>query len=216
MDSRWDFGGHGRHRHGGGDRTGFMARFGAFMGGGGRGFRAARMLASGDLQLIVLALLEEKPRHGYDIIKALEEHSSGIYTPSPGVVYPALTYLEEIGYTVSETTGNKKLYAITAAGREHLAKNRQVVDETLEQLARFGRKMARVQKHFANDEADKDFDESDPRAGDRNEWRKMKSEFRNLTEELKGALWETIDAATEEKGRVLEILRRALAEIRQK
>ena len=52
------------------------------------------MLASGDLQLIVLALLQEKPRHGYEIIKALEEHSSGLYTPSPGVVYPALTYLQ--------------------------------------------------------------------------------------------------------------------------
>ena len=92
------------------------------MGGGRGGFRAARMRASGDLQLIVLALLGEKPRHGYEIIKALEEHSSGIYTPSPGVVYPALTYLEEMCYVASETHGNKKLYALSQAGSEHLAK----------------------------------------------------------------------------------------------
>ena len=82
--------------------------------------RAGRMLASGDLQLIILALLSMKPRHGYEIIKAIEEHSSGIYTPSPGVVYPALTYLEETGFALSETQGTKKLYRIArrrASGR---------------------------------------------------------------------------------------------------
>ena len=200
-----------------------MGRFAHFMGGMsgmggggiGRSFRAARMLGSGDLQLIVLALLDLKPRHGYEIIKALEEHSSGVYTPSPGVVYPALTYLEEMGYAASGTTGNKKLYAITEAGKEHLAKNRQEVDETLEQLARFGRRMARVQRHFADEEADRDFDESEGRAGGRAEWRKMKSEFRELVGELKETLWEKINAPAEEKTRVLEILRAALASIRK-
>jgi DNA-binding PadR family transcriptional regulator len=183
--------------------------------GGGRAFRAARILASEDLQLIVLALLEEKPRHGYDIIKALEEHSSGLYTPSPGVVYPALTYLEETGFTVSEANGNKKLYSITNEGKAHLAKNRGIVEETLEQLSRFGRKMARVQRHFADEEAENDFDESNSRSGDKREWRKMKSEFRELKEELKAALWEKIEAPTEEKMRVLDVLRRAIAEIRK-
>ena len=174
------------------------------------------MLASGDLQLIVLVLLEQKPRHGYEIIKALEEHSSGIYTPSPGVVYPALTYLEETGFAVSEANGNKRLYSITPAGKAHLAQNRQAVDETLEQLARFGRKMARVQKHFADQEAERDFDESDARTAGRDEWRRLKAEFRELTEELKAALWGKIDSTSAEKARILEILRNALAAIRQK
>jgi len=174
------------------------------------------MLGSDDLQLIILALLDERPRHGYEIIKALEELSSGIYTPSPGVVYPALTYLEEMQYAVSEAAGNKKRYAITEAGKEHLAKNRETADEMLEQLSRFGRKMARVQKHFAEEEAEKDFDESDPRTGAKQEWRRMKAEFRELKEELKAALWEKIDASAEEKKRVLEILKKALAEIRRK
>jgi DNA-binding PadR family transcriptional regulator len=174
------------------------------------------MLGSEDLQVIILALLNEKPRHGYEIIKALEEHSSGIYTPSPGVVYPALTYLEEMQYAVSETGGNKKLYSITDAGKEHLAKNREIADEMLEQLSRFGRKMARVRKHFADEEAENEFEASDPRTGAKQEWRKLKSEFRELKEDLKAALWEKIDAPEEEKKRILEILKNAIAEIRKK
>jgi DNA-binding PadR family transcriptional regulator len=189
-----------------------MKRFG-FMGGGG--FRAARMLASGDLQLIVLSLLNEKPRHGYEIIKALEEHSSGVYTPSPGVVYPALTYLEEMGYAASEAEGNKKLYKITDAGKEHLEKNRKIADETLEQILRFGRKMARVQKHFADEEAENEFDEFDPREA-RSEWRKLKIEFHDVKDQLKAALREKIDASAAEKKRVLDVLRRAIQEIRGK
>jgi DNA-binding PadR family transcriptional regulator len=184
--------------------------------GGGRSFRAARMLASGDLQLIILALLEQKPRHGYEIIKALEEHSSGIYTPSPGVVYPALTYLEEMNYAVSQTEGNKKLYEITGPGKEHLARNRKLVDETMEQLSRFGRKMARVQRHFADEDAERDFDNSDSRTSGREEWRRLKAEFRELTGQLKEAIWETVDASIEEKARVLEIVRNALAAIRKR
>src|SRR3954462_11675737 len=84
------------------------AGFGATMRGG-------KMLADGDLRLIVLVLLEEAPRHGYDIIKALEQRSSGIYSPSPGVVYPTLTYLEEANYATAASEGNKRVYSITEA-----------------------------------------------------------------------------------------------------
>ncbi len=62
------------------------------------GFRTGRKLASDDLQLLLLALIADKPSHGYDLIKLLEERSDGYYVPSPGMVYPALTYLEEAGY----------------------------------------------------------------------------------------------------------------------
>ncbi len=87
---------------------------------GGRGFGMGRKLASVDLQLLILGLLAEKPRHGYEIIKALDERSKGFYVPSPGMVYPALTYLEEIGHATVETEGARKLYHITEAGKEHL------------------------------------------------------------------------------------------------
>ena len=213
MDTHWHL--HGRHHRGPfGGRHGFMGRFGGFMGGGG--FRAARMLASGDLQLIVLALLEEKPRHGYDIIKELEVQSSGIYVPSPGVVYPALTYLEEMEFASSESEGNKKLYQITEKGTKHLSENRAVVDEVMEQLKRFGQKMARVQKHFADEETENEFENAEPKSKAKMEWKKLKMEFRELKDELKAALFEKIDASAEEKTRVLNILRKALDEIRKK
>ena len=122
----------------------------------GPGMRAAKMLASGDLRLIILALLSEKPGYGYEIIKAIEEHSSDIYSPSPGMVYPALTYLEELGYTASELEGTKKLYRITEAGTAHLNENRVSVEETLEQLARFGRKVSQFQKQFTEENEEDD------------------------------------------------------------
>src|SRR6266513_3959445 len=112
--------------------------FGGMAGRGGRGihgFRAGRKLGSDDLQLIILALLAEKPSHGYEIIKALEERSGGFYAPSPGMVYPALTYLEELGYASVESEGAKKLYSISDEGREYLEQNRGVVDTILAQLA---------------------------------------------------------------------------------
>src|SRR6202158_3229989 len=87
----------------------FAAAFVHGPGLGGRGFFGGRKLGSGELQLVILALLEERPRHGYEIIKALEETSKGFYAPSPGMVYPALTYLEEVGYATVEAEGSKKL-----------------------------------------------------------------------------------------------------------
>ena len=84
-------------------------------GGGGRdGFRSGRMLGDGDLRLIALLLIEEQPRHGYDIIRALEERTSGAYSPSPGVVYPTLTYLEEAGYATSATEGSASFSRLAA------------------------------------------------------------------------------------------------------
>jgi DNA-binding PadR family transcriptional regulator len=180
----------------------------------GPGMRAAKMLASGDLRLIILALLSEKPGHGYEIIKAIEEHSSGVYSPSPGMVYPALTYLDELGYTASETEGTKKLYRITEAGTAYLNENRASVEETLDQLARFGRKVSQFQKQFTEENEEGDDLGDDPRRGIRSDWRQMKSEFRELRNELKAVLHEKLDGSPEEGKRIFAILRRAIDEIR--
>ena len=169
--------------------------------------RAARVVASGDLRLIILALLNERPRHGYEIIKALEEHSSGMYTPSPGMVYPALTYLEEMGHAEVEAEGSKKLYRITEAGKAYLAEHRRSVDETLDQLARFGRRMAHFRRRFAEEDAEAEEFASD-RHGRHDEWRRVRSEFRHLRDELRAALREKIGATMEEKDRIFAILRR--------
>jgi DNA-binding PadR family transcriptional regulator len=91
------------------------------------GGRRGRVFDHGDLRLVVLQLIAEKPRHGYEIIKAIEEQVGGAYSPSPGVVYPTLTLLEELGQvTVAEQDG-KKLHTITAAGRSWLEENRAAV-----------------------------------------------------------------------------------------
>jgi len=101
----------------------------------GRGGRVARFLEHGDLRLLVLHLIGEAPRHGYELIKAVEDLTGGAYAPSPGVIYPTLTMLEELGQAVAATEGSKKLYSITDAGRAVLAGNKPLVDSILARLA---------------------------------------------------------------------------------
>ncbi|TPK92781.1 PadR family transcriptional regulator [Mesorhizobium sp. B2-4-12] len=186
-----------------GGRGGGFGSFGG-RGGGGRGpgdiFRAGRMLADGDLKLITLSLLAEAPRHGYDIIKALEERTSGIYSPSPGVVYPTLTFLEEAGYAVSSSEGNKKVFSITEAGQAHLADNREMIDSVLEHLERFGRKMAKAREWFGWN------DDSEDRRGGRSEAR---DEFRAIRHRLRAALSDIIDAPAEKQAEAMSILEAA-------
>lgn len=117
----------------------------------GGSFRVGRMLASGDLRLVALYFIEQQPRHGYDLIKAVEERSNGVYSPSPGIVYPALTYLEEAGYVTSAADGNKKLYTITDEGKAHLEQNREAVGSTLDFLARTGDQMNRFREFVKAD-----------------------------------------------------------------
>src|SRR5512147_929654 len=131
------FGGRGRGGHGGSGHH------------GGWGFRLGRRLGSSDLQLILLALLAEQPRHGYELIKELEERSHGFYAPSPGMIYPALTYLEEIGFATVEAEANKKLYRINEAGQAFLTENRATADAILAELAEVGARFAEAQRLMA-------------------------------------------------------------------
>ena len=133
---------HSSHRHGHG-RHGGPGRFeGGFASAGG--FRAGRKLSSGDLQLLILALLARQAAHGYELIRTIEELSGGFYAPSPGMIYPALTYLDEIGHATSEADGNKKLFRITETGRAALEADRAGADRILEDFARIGSKMGAV------------------------------------------------------------------------
>jgi len=206
----------GQRHFGGGGLGGFFGGLGGGFRGGGPGMRTAKVLASGDLQLIILLLLSEKPRHGYEIIKAVEEQSSGVYTPSPGMVYPALTYLEEMSYAVAAAEGTKKLYSITAEGTLHLGEHRVAATELWTQLAIFGRKLAHFRKQFAEEEDVADHFGSGPYGGAKAEWQHMKGEFRGLRDELKAAIFEKINSSMEEKQRILDIMRRAIDEIRGK
>jgi DNA-binding PadR family transcriptional regulator len=100
-------------------------------------WRGGRMFEQGDLRYVILRLLEEKPRHGYEIIKALEERFGGTYAPSPGTVYPTLQLLEDLGYArIMPGPEGKKTYEITDAGRAYLAENRDTVDSIFERITK--------------------------------------------------------------------------------
>ncbi len=113
--------GRGRHGHGGRSNPDLDLR---------------RFFAHGDLRLVILRLIAEKPRHGYEIIKEIEERVGGAYSPSPGVIYPTLTLLEELGYVaVSPGEGARKLHEITEAGRAFLAANGPAVEAVFARMA---------------------------------------------------------------------------------
>ncbi|HWL71071.1 MAG TPA: PadR family transcriptional regulator [Geminicoccus sp.] len=134
--------GHGRcgpegHRR----RFGRDGLHGPREGGRGRGRLGAlgRFFAHGDLRLAILHLIAEKPRHGYEIIKDIEQRVGGAYSPSPGVIYPTLTLLEELGQVTVTAEGGRKLHAITDQGRAFLAANRPGLDALLERMEEAGR-----------------------------------------------------------------------------
>lgn len=124
--------GHGFGRHG---HFGHFERMRGRHGFGGRG--GGRVFDHGDLRWVVLALLAERPRHGYEIIKEIEDRVGGAYSPSPGVIYPTLTLLEETGLIAAqESEGGRKLFQATAEGEAQLKAHRPAVDGLFERMAR--------------------------------------------------------------------------------
>jgi len=101
-----------------------------------RGGRIGRFLEHGDLRFVVLALLAEQPRHGYELIKELEDRTGGAYRPSPGVIYPTLSLLEDEGF-IRPVTGEagRKLYEATDEGRAALSANQAGVDAVFDRMA---------------------------------------------------------------------------------
>ena len=93
-----------------------------------RGSRRWTSFQKGDLKYVILDLLKDRPRHGYDIIRKLEELSYGFYKPSPGVIYPTLQMLEEMGYASSAEQEGKKVYSITEEGLKFLANQSNIAD----------------------------------------------------------------------------------------
>lgn len=130
---------HGHAFHRAASDEGGMHRRGHFFHrhhGEADGERGGRFFDQGDLRWVILKLIAEKPSHGYEIIKAIEERLGGAYAPSPGTVYPTLTLLEELGYiAIAETDGPRKLYAVTDAGRTALEQEKATVDAIFAKMA---------------------------------------------------------------------------------
>ena len=100
------------------------------------------MLAQGDLRLVALALIAEAPRHGYEIIKLIEEKTADWYSPTPNIVYPTLNNLAEAGY-LSASADPPRLYTITDDGRAYLKQNRDLADVVLDRLTALGDRVSR-------------------------------------------------------------------------
>ncbi|WP_126226312.1 PadR family transcriptional regulator [Burkholderia ambifaria] len=200
----------GRHRRGhdpfgGGGPFGGRGGRGGFGDFGDDGMPRGRQFSSDDLQLLLLALVAKQPSHGYELIKALETRSNGFYTPSPGMVYPALTYLEEVGFVASQAEGNRKRYALTDAGRAHLDAQRERVDTLFARLTHLARKMEFMRRAFAGESASSDAPD-DAQPG----WL---PEFVEARLALKRALLHKSAADADEQRRIAAIMRRATAEI---
>jgi DNA-binding PadR family transcriptional regulator len=211
-DERRDFGGRGGPFGGRGGRRGGWFGFGP---GGPGGFDVGRgrKLSSGELQLVLLALLDDKPRHGYDLIKAIDETSGGFYVPSPGVIYPALTYLEEAGEITAVAEGSRKLYSLTDAGREHLAKEHAVVDEILKRLEAIGERMGRVREAFDEDEPDFQIPPGPPPPFGHGPWG-AHVELGKAFRDFHVAMWNAKRLSPEGLVQIVGIIRRAAAAIR--
>jgi DNA-binding PadR family transcriptional regulator len=148
MEGRGCGGRHAMHRGGRGFGHGFGHGFGGGRrGGGGRRERGERrrMFDGGELRLVLLKLIADEPRHGYDLIRQIEELTGGSYAPSPGVIYPTLTMLDEMDLIeAQESDGAKKLFAITDAGRAELDANSEIVEAALARLTAVGEETQRA------------------------------------------------------------------------
>jgi DNA-binding PadR family transcriptional regulator len=189
----------GRGRHG--MRWGGRGRHG--QGDDGDDLRAGRVLSQGDLRLIILALIADQPRHGYEIIKLIEDKTENWYSPSPGIIYPTLTYLEEAGYATAQTQGAKKLYAITAEGRAHLTENRDMANAMLGRLTTVGARFARMRR-------------SAEQSGENGRGSTLPPLVRAAFDNLRTAAVENIDADSANEVKIVDVLARAAVELRRK
>lgn len=109
--------------------------------------RAQRRFDAAELQLVLLRLIADEPRHGYELIKAIEDRTGGAYSPSPGVVYPTLSLLEEMGLLeAAETSGKRKAFAVTGEGLNHLAERAERVAELMARLDAMGAERSRGER----------------------------------------------------------------------
>lgn len=167
---------------------GFAFGFGprAFFWGGPRG-RRRQWFESGDMKYVILKLLKDKPRHGYEVMKELQEQLHGCYSPSPGTVYPTLQWLEDEGLVRAQDVDGKKVYEITAEGKKFLEEHRDVVEDIFERV-----------KEAVNDAMGGSMAEINRAVG-------------RLLREAYRTGWKTRDEAARKK--IAEILNRAMEEI---
>jgi DNA-binding PadR family transcriptional regulator len=146
-------------------------------------------LGRGDVKFVILDLLKDKPKHGYELMKDMEAKGDGFYTPSPGSVYPTLQMLEDMGYATSKTDDGKRVYQITDEGRKYLEENRQAVQDIHE---RFGKGFEHQFRHEMHDI-----------------FRELRDLFGTVVRGVRRGKLQS----TEQMGKVRDVLKRARTEI---
>ncbi len=180
------------------DFGGFASFFGpmGFKFKGSRGF-GFRIFDRGDLKYVVLRLLSEKPMHGYEVMRALEEESGGCYSASPGSVYPTLQMLEDQGYVVCEQKEGKKVYSITDEGRAFLKENGDIVDEIIDRVSGFTDRFFRTEMR----DMTRSFRKLAQLTFERGiRWAETPEELERITQILEQAAREIEEATTERNG----------------
>jgi DNA-binding PadR family transcriptional regulator len=199
--------GHARHhamRHG---RHGMHRRRGEHEEGRRGGGRLGRFLAHGDLRFLLLKLISEKPSHGYELIKEIEDRVAGAYTPSPGVIYPTLTLLEELGWVrVAQSEGTRKLFEVTPDGLLALDANKATVEDIF----------ARMDKARADKEAAPTEDDGDMAAfwKHRHRHREVRNALHELRDALRHRAWDK-SLSDEQVDAIVDIIRDATRQIRE-
>ena len=171
------------------------------VGGSDDWFGVGRVLAHGDLKLLALALIAEQPRHGYELIKLIEKMTRGAYSPSPGVVYPTLTFLKKASYVTAESKGAKKRYAITEEGRAYLEENRDIANMVLARLFAIGGKLARMRRRWRRQEGNEE-EESVPQL------------VQAALDNIRAVAAKRLEADENTEACIVEILARAAKDIR--
>lgn len=159
-----------------------------------------RKFSAGELQLQLLFFLRDAPAHGYELARRFDEVSSGFYSPSPGILYPALGQLQHDGFAQVEAAGRRKNYRITEAGLEHLQQNADQARSLIDVLKHAARKMLWIRQAS----------ESEAAASEATGWL---PEFVQARKELRAALLAKDDARPDEQQRIIAILQRAATEI---
>lgn len=167
-------------------------------------FHPGRFFGHGDLRFVILSMIASRPYHGYELIKAIEEKTGGHYAPSPGVIYPTLTFLQEGGFATLSSQEGKNLYTITEEGRKLLQENREAVDEILSRITRRGEMMSRLRDWVGSEE----FMDRKHGGG------MVGGEIRKAFHSLKSVLFSRMPIPKEEEKAIAEILDKASAEIK--
>lgn len=199
------FGKRGGGRH-------FMKKLGEMGAMHRMGKMKGKLLSSDEMHLIVLHLMQEKPIYGYEVMKAVEQLTSGVYTPSPGMIYPLLNYITELNQADIEVEGKRKKFTITPDGNAFLEENSENLSIILERIKLYGERLHDMKSRMEEEESAEDAWGREHGGAQNFD---MRREFHEIRHNLRKAMFKKRLASPEERKRVIGILQKAIEDINQ-